>query len=43
MGEVVKERNDIVHKLLHPDAMDENKAKNTIQKAIECLKALEVT
>ena len=43
MGEVRKERNYIVHKLRHPDAIDENKARKTIEKAIECLKALGAT
>ncbi|MGB8781018.1 MAG: hypothetical protein WCD81_10275 [Candidatus Bathyarchaeia archaeon] len=40
MGEVCKERNEIVHELSHPDAINEDKAKETIEKAIECLKAL---
>jgi len=43
MGEVCKERNNIVHKLKHPDAIDENRAKKAIEKAIECLKALGVS
>lgn len=43
MGEVNKERNDIVHKLRHPDALDEEKARKAIKKAIECLQALGVT
>lgn len=43
IGEVNQERNQIVHQLLHPDAMDEAKAMTTIQKAIECLKALGMT
>lgn len=40
MGEVCKQRNDIVHKLRHPDEIDEEKAKIAIEKAIKCLKAL---
>ena len=40
MGEVCKERNEIAHKLKHPDAIDKTKTKKTIEKAIECLKAL---
>lgn len=43
MGEVCKERNHIVHELRHPDAIDENNARRTIEKAIECLKALGAT
>lgn len=43
MGEVRRERNDIVHKLRHPDAIDEGKARKTIEKAMECLKALGAT
>jgi hypothetical protein len=40
MGEVCKVRNEIVHKLRNPDAINEEQAKETIEKAIECLKAL---
>ena len=43
MGEVCQYRNTIVHELRHPDAIDENKVKATIEKAIECLKALGAT
>jgi len=43
MGEVCKERNHIVHKMQHPDAIEETKARKTIEKAIECLKALGAT
>lgn len=38
--EVIKERNDIVHELDYPDSIDEQKLRNIIQKAIECLKTL---
>ncbi len=40
MGEACSERNHIVHKLRHPKKIDEKKAKEAIEKAIECLKAL---
>jgi len=40
MGEVCKERNNIVHELQHPDLIDENRARQTIEKAIECLREL---
>ena len=42
MGEVCKERNRIVHEITNPDTVDKSKAKETIEKAIECLKALRV-
>jgi hypothetical protein len=40
MGEICTERNTIVHRIGSPDAIDEGKAKATIEKAIDCLKAL---
>lgn len=40
MGDVCKVRNDVVHKLRDPELIDEHKAKEAIEKAIECLKAL---
>jgi hypothetical protein len=40
MGEVCQVRNDVVHKLRDPDAIDEHQAREAIEKAIECLKAL---
>lgn len=40
MGEVCKVRNDIVHKLRNPEMIDEDQARQAIEKAIECLKAL---
>lgn len=43
MGEVCTERNIIVHRIGSPDAIDQDKAKATIEKAIECLKALGAT
>lgn len=42
MGEVCEGRNKIVHEITNPDAIDKSKAKATIEKAIECLKALKV-
>jgi len=42
-GEVNEHRNKIVHRLRHPDIIDEDRSKRTIEKAIECLKALGVT
>lgn len=40
MGEVCEERNKVVHKLSNPDTIDKSKAKEMIEKAIECLEAL---
>jgi hypothetical protein len=40
--EVLKERNRIIHKVMFPDTINEVKARATIQKAIECLKDLNV-
>jgi hypothetical protein len=42
IGEVLKERNRIIHKVIFPDTINEVKARATIQKAIECLKDLNV-
>jgi len=42
MGEVCEARNRIVHKITNPDTVNKSKAKETIEKAIECLKALQV-
>lgn len=43
MGEVNTVRNKIVHELRHPDAIDREEAKRTIEKAIKCLEKLGVT
>jgi uncharacterized protein YutE (UPF0331/DUF86 family) len=43
ISEVIKERNVIVHELDSPDAVDAQKLRKVIQKAIECLKALGAT
>jgi len=43
MGEVVTERNKIVHELRNPDEINEEEARKTIEKAIQCLKGLGVS
>jgi len=43
MDDVRDERNNVIHHLRYPDAIDKNKARETIKKAIECLTALEAS
>jgi protein tyrosine phosphatase len=42
ISEVLRERNRIIHKVMYPDLIDKDKVRDTIQKAIECLKDLNV-